>query len=68
MNRCKIKNVPQQQLHSHFDKEDHNGFSDFEFTLIDQDNDLTCVRKREMFWQHKLNTFYPHGLNDCEVT
>ena len=65
--RHKVKSVPQQQLHSHFDKVDHNGFSDFEFTLIDQGNDLNCVRKREMFWQHKLNTFYPHGLNDCEV-
>ena len=65
--RHKTKNVPQQQLHSHFDKPGHNGFSDFEFTLIDRGNNLSCVRKREMFWQYKLNTFLLNGLNDCEV-
>ena len=28
--------VPQQRLHEHFDLPGHNGFEDFEFTLIDQ--------------------------------
>ena len=62
-----LKSVPQHELHSHFDLPDHNGFSDFNFTLIDQGNNDKCVRKRERFWQYKLNTFTPHGLNDCEV-
>ena len=61
------KNVPQQNLHNHFDQPGHNGFSDFEFILIDQGDNEISVRKREKFWQHKLNTFLPHGLNDCEV-
>ena len=63
--KCKI--VPQQNVHNHFDQEGHHGFSDWEFILIDQGSDLECVRKRERFWQYKLNTFLPNGLNDCEV-
>jgi len=59
--------VPQQELHEHFDLPGHSGFADFEYTLIDQGNSLEDVRKRERFWQYKLNTFLPHGLNDREV-
>ena len=62
------KMVPQQSLHSHFDLPGHSAFSDFQFTLIDQGENETCVRKRERFWQYKLNTFLPHGLNECEVS
>ena len=59
--------VPQQNLHSHFDTLGHNGISDFSFTLIDQAENEKCLRKRERFWQYKLETFIPHGLNDHEV-
>jgi len=61
------KNVPQQNLHNHFDLSGHNGMSDFEFILIDQGSDEKSVRKKERFWQYKLQTFLPKGLNDCEV-
>ena len=61
------KTVPQQELHEHFDLPGHSGFSDFEFTLIDQDKTLKNVRRREVFWQYKLDTFLPKGLNDREV-
>ena len=59
--------VPQQNLHNHFDKPGHNGIADFTFTLIDQAENEKCLRKREKFWQYKLNTFVPRGLNDHEV-
>ena len=59
--------VPQQNLHNHFDIPGHNGMSDFIFTLIDQAENEKCLRKRERFWQYKLETFIPHGLNDHEV-
>ena len=42
-------------------------FSDFDFILIDQGSDLNSVRRRERFWQYKLKTFIPEGLNDREV-
>ena len=32
--------------------------------LDDADN----IRRRESFWQYKLDTFQPNGLNDREVT
>ena len=66
-NRHTVKTVPQQNLHNHFDLPGHNGFSDFQFTLIDKGNNEDCLRRRERFWQYKLQTFLPYGLNDCEV-
>ena len=63
----KKKKVPQKKLHSHFDQPGHSGFSDFEFTLIDQGNDHESTRKKERFWMYKLNTFLPDGLNEREV-
>ena len=67
-NRHLQTNVPQQHIHEHFDLPDHNAFSDFNFILIDQGSDLNSVRKRERFWQYKLKTFLPEGLNDREVS
>ena len=62
-----LKIVPQQNLHNHFDQIGHMGLNDWEFILIDQGDSEISVRKRERFWQYKLNTFLPLGLNDCEV-
>ena len=59
--------VPQETLHAHFKQADHNGFSDFEFTLIDQAADLRALRCKEAFWQYQLETFNPNGLNEREV-
>ena len=66
--RHRKQKVPQQKLHEHFHLPGHHGFADFEFTLIDQGFDLPDIRKRERFWQYKLNTFSPKGLNDREVS
>ena len=61
------KTVPQQGLHNHFDLPGHGGIESWEFILIDRGDSLESVRKRERFWQYKLNTFLPEGLNECEV-
>ena len=61
------KPVAQQHLHDHFDLPGHNGTADWEFVLIDQAENKDEVRKRERFWQYKLETFLPCGLNDREV-
>ena len=63
----KTKKVMQQQFHEHFDLPGHSGWSDFDFILIDQGISENDARKREMFWQYKLNTFLPKGLNEREV-
>ena len=59
--------VPQQNLHEHFDLPGHNGFQDFEFTLIDQGKGERDVRIREQFWYFKLKTAAPDGLNEGNV-
>ena len=59
--------VPQQSLHEHFDLPGHNGFADFEFTLIDQGVGERDVRIRGQFWYYKLKTAVPNGLNEGNV-
>ena len=46
----------------HFSKEGHHGFvEDIRVTIIDRL--IGRDRTRESFWQHKLDTFTPRGLN-----
>ena len=67
-NLLKGKKVNQKQLHEHFESPGHSGWSDFNFTLIDQGVSESDARIRERFWQYKLETFLPEdGLNDREV-
>ena len=60
--------VPQESFHAHFHAEGHNGINDWQFTLIDKATDTTSLRRKESFWQYKLKTFSPQGLNEREVT
>ena len=60
--------VPQLSFHAHFNQEGHNGINDWLFTFIDQARDVNALRRKECFWQHKLNTFCPNGLNERDVT
>ena len=57
------KVTPQLAFHSHFAQIGHRGIEDMEFTLIDSACNNTDARKRESFWQYKLATFEPAGLN-----
>ena len=63
----KGKPIPQAALHSHFSQAGHNGICDFSFKIIDGAGSLTEVRKKESFWQYKLKTFLPDGLNERNV-
>ena len=54
-------NVYQEQLHRHFNSEEHNWM---EITVTDRaENDLE-LRCRESCWQRSLDTFIPNGLNE----
>ena len=59
--------VQQAHFHQHFCQEGHHGIEDWSVKLIDQADDLPGVRLKESFWQHKLNTFIPNGLNERYV-
>ena len=53
--------VPQMEFFRHFSEEGHRGFlNDISVKVIDRltGND----RRRESFWQYRLNTFSPMGL------
>ena len=58
--------VPQMEFFRHFSEKGHYGFlEDISVKIIDK---LTGKdRIRESFWQHKLDTFTPRGLNAKEV-
>ena len=36
-------------------------------TSIEQVDDEKVLRQRELFWAHKLDTFYPNGLNQRDL-
>ena len=40
---------------------------DWQFTLVDSANDVKALRKKESFWQYKLKSFTPNGLNEDDV-
>ena len=50
----KGETIPQMTFLSHFLKPGHNGFTDCEFILIDQFDDIRSLQKREIFWQERL--------------
>ncbi|MEO0687435.1 MAG: hypothetical protein AAFY76_20890, partial [Cyanobacteria bacterium J06649_11] len=61
------KAPPQGHLFSHFVQADHKGLDDFRFQIIDSSNTEVQLRERESFWQYKLKTFLPLGLNERKV-
>ena len=60
-------NIPQAGLFQHFLEPNHHGMNDWCFQLIDKCDNEHKVRERESFWQFKLNTFLPLGLNERTV-
>ena len=55
------KKVKQESFNAHFAMINHNGEDDWEVRLINQTDNVEDLRKRESFWQHKLDTFQPNG-------
>ena len=67
LNNYKRKqNVPQKRFHSHYVQDCHKGIDDWEVTLFEKCETHKQLKERETFWQHKLKTFYPLGLNEKE--
>ena len=57
---------PQMDFFRHFSEEGHHGLvEDNRATIIDRL--IGRDRTRECFWQHKLDTITPRGLNVKEV-
>ena len=58
------KSVPQANFFAHFFGEGHQGTFSVGVKIIDGAHDVFSVRRKELFWQYKLGTFIPRGLNE----
>ena len=58
--------VPQQRFHTHYCLDGHSGIDDWDFVIFEQCETHEQLKERETFWQHRLKTFYPIGLNEKE--
>ena len=64
---CSGHSVIQVSFHAHFMLDGHCGINDWEIILIDKGCNKQETRKKDLFWQYKLDTFVPHGLNERVV-
>ena len=58
------KPVPQAIFFSHFFDEQHVANFLVCIRIIDGADDDYSLRRKELFWQYKLGTFSPAGLNE----
>ena len=56
----------QKLFQGHYTQDYHEGKDDRQFTLIEQCTTNAELRKRELYWQHRLKMFFPNGLNERE--
>ena len=50
------RKIPQKRFHL--------GIDDWDFTLFEQCETHKQLKERKTFWQHRLKTFYPLGLDE----
>ena len=63
----KIKKIGTQKLsHKLYMQDDHKGKDNWQFTIISSSKTNAELRKREVYWQLRLKTLFPNGLNERE--
>ena len=60
---CRGHSAIQVSFHAHFMLDGHCVINDWEIILIYKGCNKQETRKKGLFWQYKLDTFVPHGLN-----
>ena len=61
------KKFAQEKFHKHFCEKGHTGIPDWDIRLIDTAYTEKSLRSKELFWQYKLKTFDPDGLNEYDA-
>ena len=56
----------QKLFDGHYIQDDNEGKDNWQFTVIDQCTTNAELRKRELYWQHRLKTFFSNDLNERE--
>ena len=60
------RKIPQKLFHCHYCLDGHLGIDNWDFTLFKQYETHRQLKEREIFWQHRLQIFYPLGLDEKE--
>ena len=63
----KKSELKQKLFHEHHCSDGHEDIANLCVTLIDQVEDKKELRKKELYWINKLNTWAPVGLNVRKV-
>ena len=58
--------VPQKLFHKHYCRDGQSDIEDLNFVIFEQCKTHAQLKEKETFWQHKLKTFYPIGVNEKE--
>ena len=64
---CKPPKCNQKHFHQHFKLLEHSCMDDWKVTLTDRAENRKELRRQWSFWYYKINTFFPHGLNERNV-
>ena len=59
--------LKQKSFHGHYCSDGHNGIQDWVIALIDSADTLKELKRKELYWMHKLKTYAPYGLNKRDV-
>ena len=63
----KKSDLKQKLFHKLYCSEGHQGIENWSVTLIDQVDDLDSLRKKELYWINRLNTWVPNDLDVRDV-
>ena len=58
--------VPWKRFHAHYCPDVQIKIDDWKFSVFEQCETHEQLKERETFWQYRLKTFYPIGLNEKE--
>ena len=58
--------VSHKLFHTHYCFDGHSGIQDWDLVIFESCEAHAQLKERGTFWQHRLKTFYPIGLNEKE--